>query len=169
MFLWEEAKNMKSKTIGIFICYLISVSLIVPTTGMLDQTLRHDWKHVVSSQLTTESDTPSILKYTVLDAEDGYVRLVLENSSGYYAKVGNPQIPKLVKHVELPFAATNVTVSLTISGWHEQIIAGAVIPTQESMSYAISYSPNSVNFQKNTQLYASSELYPSTWFLLVYP
>jgi hypothetical protein len=155
---------MNNKIIGIFVCSLIIVSSFVPTAAMFDLSFRCGVKTVVSSQLVTATDDSPMFDYSILDAGNGYVRLVLENSSTYLQQPENPQIPRLVRHFELPFAATKVKVSLTVSGWSEQTISGVVVPAQDHVSYELPDAAASVDIQRNNEVYTSSELYPPTWF-----
>jgi len=155
---------MRNKIIGIFVCVMVIVSIIVPTAGMLNMAVRHDSKNVISYQLKMAANGSTMFNYKVLDVGEGYNRLVLENSSTYYAQPGNPQIPKLVQHFELPFAVTNVQVSLIVPEWYEQIIPGVIVPTQNHMSYGLPHATVSTVLQRNNEVYMSSQLYPSTWF-----
>jgi hypothetical protein len=155
---------MKNKIIGIFVCSLVIVCSIVPTAGMLDLSLRYDAKNVRSSPLVPVVDDVILFEYSIQNAGDGFIRLVLDNSSTYDAQPGNPLIPKLVRHFELPFAATNVMVSLTVPGWHEQTLSGVVVPAQDHVSYGLSNDAAHVDVQRNNEVYTSSQLYPSTWF-----
>lgn len=155
---------MKRKIIGTIIYSLVLVIMIIPTAGMHNIGFRRDAKNAISFQLVTGTNESALFPYTVIAAGEGHVRLVLENSSIYYAQPGNPQIPKLVQHFELPFAVTNVQVSVLVPEWYEQSIPGVIIPTQKHLSYNLPYVAVTTDIQRNNDVYTSNQLYPSTWF-----
>ena len=162
---------MKNTIIVVFVCSIVFVGNFIPLVGgvgpsvcLFDESFSSWMNKATAASQVTIADDSSMFDYTIVDVGDGFIQLVLENSSTYHAVPGNPQIPKLVKHVELPFGATNIAVGVTIPSWSEYSISGVVVSSQNPVSYGVSDTQAKSEMQRNPQVYNSSELYPLTWF-----
>src|SRR5512137_281134 len=68
-------------------------------------------KQGTSTSLSEHLQTPAIQKQSV--DTDGYLLIELTGTSTFQTKGGQPQLPKIVRTVELPFGATDIQVSLS--------------------------------------------------------
>lgn len=145
---------MKNITILFIVGILISSSIGAIGTQLTQETIQSYSDHI---------NTPSIERQSVNN--EGYLLIELNGISTFQTSAGQPQLPKIVRTIELPFGATGIQVSLTPGAITTQHIdyeirpAQQMVPlTEESQSVAASSTP------KDAEIYAMTIPYPETWF-----
>jgi hypothetical protein len=107
--------------------------------------------------------TPSIDKQTL--TSEGYLLIELNGTSTYQTTAGQPQLPKIVRTIELPFGATDIHVSLTPTGVTTQHIDKEIRPAQQMLPIADDTDSIPVSATpKDAAVYAMNTPYPETWF-----
>jgi len=120
-------------------------------------------KQGTPQSLLEHLSTPSIEKQTVNN--DGYLLIELTGTSTFQTTAGQPQLPKLVRTIELPFGATNIRVSLTPSGISTQHVDQEIRPAQQMVPLTDeSQSSAASTTIKDTAVYAMTTPYPETWY-----
>jgi hypothetical protein len=120
-------------------------------------------KQGTPQSLLEHLSTPSIEKQTVNN--DGYLLIELTGTSTFQTTAGQPQLPKLVRTIELPFGATNIRVSLTPSGITTQHVDQEIRPAQQMVPLTDeSQSSAASTTIKDTAVYAMTTPYPETWY-----
>jgi len=145
---------MKNIAILFIVAILLSSSIGAVGTQLKQETTQSFSDHIV---------TPSIQAATVNN--DGYLFIQLDGVSTFQTSAGQPQLPKIVRTIELPFGATGIHVSLTPDSITTQHIDHEIRPapqmmplTEEAQTIAVSYKP------KDVAVYAMTTPYPETWF-----
>jgi hypothetical protein len=96
---------------------------------------------------------------------DNYLILQLNGSDTYLTTAGGPRLPKIVLTLELPFATTDISVSLTPQDIHTQHIANEVDPTPPLLPLTPEYQSSAASTtMKDDQIYAMTTPYPDTWY-----
>jgi hypothetical protein len=120
-------------------------------------------KQGTTQSLTEHISTPSIQKQSMND--DGYLLIELNGTSTFQTTAGQPQLPKVVHTVELPFGATNIQVSLTPRDITTQHINQEIKPATQMVPLTEDYqSLAAYATTKDVQVYAMTTPYPETWF-----
>ncbi|MFO8132526.1 MAG: C25 family cysteine peptidase [Thermoplasmatota archaeon] len=134
-------------------------------TGMAPvlETSHEQLSNTVSVAPST-TDARSDFSYTLEEATRGHVSVTLDDTSTWLRQPGAPMLPRMVRHLELPFGATNVRVDVAVPGYDERILDADVVPAQPAVPYTGTPGPRVQGWQKNRQLYASSQPYPSGWY-----
>jgi len=142
----------------ITILFIVGI-LIGSTLGAIGTQGKQGTPQSLSEHLTT----PTIQKQTV--DNDGYLLIELTGTSTFQTTPGEPQVPKIVRTIELPFGATDIRVSLTPQNImtqqsnYEIRPAQQMVPlTEEAQSIAAS------STVKDATVYAMTTPYPETWF-----
>ncbi|MBN1281200.1 MAG: peptidase C25 [Candidatus Thermoplasmatota archaeon] len=114
----------------------------------------------VSASLTT----PLLKEPTI--TTDGYLLLELDTTDTYLSTAGCPRLPMLVHTFELPFAATDISVSLTPSDFSTQQLTAQVKPAAPLLPLTPEYESLSSwgVTMKDEQVYAQTTPYPATWY-----
>ena len=145
---------MKNITILFIVGILISSAIgAIGTQGRQEAT----------RSLSEHLSTPMIQKQSV--DKDGYLLIELAGTSTFQTNPGQPQLPKIVHTLELPFGATDISVSLLPRDITTHHIAQEIRPapqmmplTEEAQTLAASAPV------KDTQVYEMATPYPETWF-----
>ncbi len=121
-------------------------------------------KQGTSTSLSEHLNTPTIQKQSV-DA-DGYLLIELTGTSTFQTKGGQPQLPKIVRTVELPFGATDIQVTLAPSDITTQHIEQEIRPAPQMAPLVDEYQSLAAAYRtpKDTAVYAMTTPYPETWF-----
>jgi hypothetical protein len=96
---------------------------------------------------------------------ENFILIQLEGISTFQTTAGQPQLPKIVHTLELPFGVTDIHVSVTPSGITTQHITQEIKPAAQMLPLT-SASQNTVSLSpsKDEQIYAMATPYPETWF-----
>lgn len=104
---------------------------------------------------------PSIKSLEISDFNQDFLTMELQGIGTYISKPGEPNLPKIIQTIEIPFGATDIDVSVKFSSYSEKTISGIIQPAQNlipltTMDY------KSVNIKDNMDLsiYQSSSPYP---------
>lgn len=119
-------------------------------------------------QGTTQSLSEHIITPTIqsqsIDSE-GYLLIQLTGTSTFQTTGGQPQLPKIVRTIELPFGATDIQVSLTPSGFTTQHIDQQIRPATQMVPLTQEYQSLAAYATiKDAEVYAQTTPYPETWF-----
>jgi hypothetical protein len=120
-------------------------------------------KQGTTQSLSEHFTTPAIQKQTINN--EGYLLIELTGTSTFQTTAGQPQLPKIVRTMELPFGATDIHVSLTPNDITTQHIdqeirpATQMVPLTEEYQRLAAYATT-----KDTKVYAMTTPYPETWF-----
>ncbi|MBN1860558.1 MAG: peptidase C25 [Candidatus Thermoplasmatota archaeon] len=95
-----------------------------------------------------------------------FVLIQLEGTSTFQTTAGQPQLPKIVRTLELPFGVTDIRVSVTPSGVTTSHIDQEIKPAVQMLPLTSEYQ-NAASFStlKDEQVYAMTTPYPETWFI----
>ncbi len=120
-------------------------------------------KQEIASSLSDHISTPSIQKQSVNN--EGYLLIELTGTSTFQTTAGQPQLPKIVRTIELPFGASNICVALTPVDITTQHINQEIKPAVQMVPLtAESQSLAAYTTTKDAQVYAMTTPYPETWF-----
>ena len=112
--------------------------------------------------LSQHLSTPQIQIETT---SNEYLMLELEGSSTYISKAGHPRLPEIVQVVELPFGATDISVSLTPTDFTTQHITQQIKPSAALLPLTPEYQSLAAGTtMKDETVYAMKTPYPTTWF-----
>ncbi len=120
------------------------------------------------SQKTTQSlsdhiSTPSLQLRLVNN--EVYLFAELSGTSTFQTTAGQPQLPKIVRTFELPFGATDISVSLNPRGITTQHIDQEIRPAPQMLPLTPEYQSLATHTKvKDQQVYAMTTPYPETWF-----
>lgn len=102
-------------------------------------------------------------KQLLIKEENEYLKLSYEDEQSLLMIPGKPIIPKVVQTFELPFGATNIHLEITPLQTTTKEITKQIQPSPSPLPL----SPVEIDKQytrKDTQLYESTELYPTEWY-----
>ena len=139
---------------------LLIVGLLIGS-GFGGFSLTADKTYDQQSEKTIEIEMIEIPSITIKTNSDDYIELTLENQeASYLMSPGKPILPKIMKHVELPFGAQNVKVEVVLNGVQEQIISKEIAPAPIPMplSPGADFIPLP---RKDEAVYSSNDIYPS--------
>jgi len=119
---------------------------------------------VTHSELQTMTETVSvdIASIEVIDSVDDYSLVQLGDQESYLLNPGQPMVPRIIKHYELPFGATNVEVEVQPLAIQEQMVGKEIRPAPAPVSYSQD-TQTVVHSRKDTMVYSSDALYPDAW------
>ena len=150
---------MNRKIIGGAVCALLILSM----APVLDTSYEPVSDTGVAVQVTSPGH-PTDFSYSLVAAEQGHASIRLDNVSTYLREPGCPRIPRLVKHVELPFGVTNVQVDVTVPGYDEQRISKDVVPASVPATYRVRPKQHDPGLYKNRAVYDRCQPYPADWY-----
>jgi hypothetical protein len=94
---------------------------------------------------------------------EDYVVVDCDTTTIYRMNPGEPMLPKVQYHLELPFGVKHINVEVTPLNIQQQQIEKEIrpAPVPQPLTYSTDYqAPN----QKKLDIYDSNELYPSAWY-----
>lgn len=157
---------MKRKIAGEVVCALLVLSMVpvAKVTYESPQEYAMDSEIICISISSGSPDETTAFPYTVVEENEHYVRLLLDNSSTFLKEPGKPLIPTVVKHFELPFGITNVRVNVDVPSYRQHILPKDIVPASNPVPYTLSRNGATGGYTRNEQIYGSSQPYPSRWF-----
>jgi len=116
-----------------------------------------------TQSLSERINTPSIQTRSVNN--EGYLLIELSGMSTFQTTAGQPQLPTIVRTIELPFGSTDIRVSLTPLEITTQHIDQEIKPATQMVPLTVEYQ-NAAAYTtvKDEQVYAMKTPYPETWF-----
>jgi hypothetical protein len=113
--------------------------------------------------LSDQITTPALQMQ--LKPNDNYLVLELTGTDTYLTTAGGPRLPKIIRTLELPFGATDISVSLTPQDIRTQHIAQEIDPTPPLLPLTPEYQSIAAQVtMKDDQIYAMTTPYPETWY-----
>ena len=157
---------MKRKIAGGVVCALLVLSMVPVAKVSYEspQEYAMDSEIICISISNGSPDETTAFPYTVVEENEHYVRLLLDNSSTFLKEPGKPLIPTVVKHFELPFGITNVRVNVDVPSYRQHILPKDIVPASNPVPYTLSRNGATGGYTRNEQIYGSSQPYPSRWF-----
>jgi hypothetical protein len=123
-----------------------------------------DTTHSIKIDKTLEKIEISFPQLIIGEYDKDYVKLSFEDSAYYLMNSGQPMVPKVVRTFELPFGARNVKVDVTPKTVRDREINKEIRPAPISVPLISGIQNVDVRPKKDLEVYASSELFPSTWY-----
>ena len=157
---------MKRKIAGGVVCALLVLSMVPVAKVSYEspQEYAMDSEIICISISSGSPDETTAFPYTVVEENEHYVRLLLDNSFTFLKEPGKPLIPTVVKHFELPFGITNVRVNVDVPSYRQHILPKDIVPASNPVPYTLSRNGATGGYTRNEQIYGSSQPYPSRWF-----
>lgn len=116
----------------------------------------------LSIQTRTDTVSVDISSIQVTESANDYLLVSLVGQESYLLNPGQPMVPRIIKHYELPFGVTDVVVEVQPVGIREQMVAKEIRPAPAPVSYSQD-TQTVVHSEKDTQVYSSDVLYPDAW------
>ena len=133
--------------------------LIGSTIGAVGIQTDQKTPQVVSDNIQTPS-----FQINPVDNEK-YLLIQLEGTSTFQTTAGQPQLPRIVHMIELPFGVTDIQVSVTPHDITTQHINQEIKPAVQMIPLAVDYQNAAASTtMKDEQAYAMTTPYPETWF-----
>jgi hypothetical protein len=146
--------NMKKVAI-----LLIVGILIGSTMGTIGTTSSQPSAVTFSDKITT----PALHMQST--ASDNYLILGLTNTDTYLQTAGAPRLPKIVKTLELPFGATDISISLVPQDIRTEQITQQVDPAAALLPLTDDYQTTAAQTTlKDDQIYTMTTPYPAMWY-----
>ncbi len=157
---------MKRKIVGGLVCALLFLSVLpmVKTSYESSQEYAVNPETIHVSTTAEPLDKATDFPYTIVEENNEYIRLILDDSPTFLHQPGKPLIPTVVQHVELPFGVTNVLVNVDIPAYHQRTLVKDIVPASNPMPYTLPHSTITGGYTRNEQVYRSNQPYPSQWF-----
>ena len=123
---------------------------------------------IKNNQLSTMTFSDQIVTPPMqIRSVDGgeYLVLELSDTATYHTTAGCPQLPMIVRTIELPFAATDITVTVTPGDITTQPIQQEIKPAPALLPLIPEYETIAAQTTlKDDQVYAMTTPYPETWY-----
>lgn len=138
---------------------LLIVGILIGSTIGVSGT---QFNQASTTTLSQHIPTPVIQSRTITN--EGYLFLELEDSSTYQTSAGEPQLPRIVRTIELPFGATDVSVSLIPRDITTEQIDQQIKPAAQMIPLNTEYQSTAQSPLKDARIYAMTTPYPETWY-----
>ncbi|UCD14389.1 MAG: peptidase C25 [Thermoplasmatales archaeon] len=135
--------------------------LILVLSGLEAVAISNDITYDANTAEKSDATTIAIPPFIIEESGGNYIEVRLKDVSSYLMESGKPMMPKIVKTVELPFGVRNVNVEVIPKKVQEYEIDKKICPSPALMP--LNAATNRVAV-KSKKVYASKELYPSTWY-----
>jgi len=93
-----------------------------------------------------------------MENKEGYIQLSVKECNSFLVKPGYPLLPKMVRRIELPFGAGDISVKVNIEGGREYKVDGQIVPSPARIRLS---DGKIVEGGKKSDVYYSNELFPS--------
>ena len=117
-----------------------------------------------ATKILSESIATPALQITPT-GDQNYLILELSGTDTYLSTAGCPHLPKIIRTLELPFAATDIHVSLVPQGISTQHIAQEIDPALALLPLLPEYQGYASQVSmKDDAVYSMTTPYPETWY-----
>jgi hypothetical protein len=116
----------------------------------------------LSIQTRTETVPVDVSSIQVTESSNDYLLVRLGDQESYLLNPGQPMVPRILKHYELPFGATDVDVEVQPLSIQEQAVAKEIRPAPAPAPYSQD-TQTVARSEKDTKVYSSDALYPDAW------
>ena len=116
----------------------------------------------LSIQTRTETVPVDVSSIQVTESSNDYLLVRLGDQESYLLNPGQPMVPRILKHYELPFGATDVDVEVQPLSIQEQAVAKEIRPAPAPVPYSQD-TKTVARSEKDTKVYSSDALYPDAW------
>ncbi len=90
----------------------------------------------LSIQTRTDTVSVDVSSIQVTESVNNYLLVRLGDQESYLLNPGQPMVPRIIKHYELPFGVTNVEVQAQPLVIQEQTVAKQIRPAPAPVSYS---------------------------------
>ena len=116
----------------------------------------------LSAQVIEEIVSTDASSLEVFESSNDYYMVRLGEQESYLLNPGQPMVPRLIRHYELPFGVTDVSVEVQPLQVTEQRVTKQIRPAPAPVPYTPSIQTN-VMPEKDARVYTSDALYPEEW------
>ncbi|MCX6662173.1 MAG: C25 family cysteine peptidase [Euryarchaeota archaeon] len=116
----------------------------------------------LSIQTRTDTVSVDVSSLQVTESANDYVLVRLGDQESYLLNPGQPMLPRIIKHYELPFGVTDVEVEVQPVAIQREMVSREIRPAPAPVSYSQD-TQTVVQYEKDTQVYSSDVLYPDAW------
>jgi hypothetical protein len=116
----------------------------------------------LSIQTRSETIPVDVSSIQVTESSNDYLLVRLGDQESYLLSPGQPMVPRILKHYELPFGVTDVDVEVQPLSIQEQAVAKEIRPAPAPAPYSQD-TQTVVRSEKDTKVYSSDALYPDAW------
>lgn len=96
--------------------------------------------------------------------DNEYIQLQYETAESYLMHPGQPMMPQIKKHIELPFGAQHIMVEVTPNRIEEYSISKEIVPAPVPLPKTFRGYNSEIQPVKDLEVYGSDTLYPSNRF-----
>jgi len=147
---------MKKITILLIVGILVSSAIGAAGTKINQESTVSLSEHITTPPIQTRSVN-----------NEGYLLIELSGTSTFQTTAGQPQLPKIVHTVEIPFGATDISVSLTPLDITTQHIEQEIKPATQMLPLTPEYQSIAAHtIMKDEKIYAMTAPYPETWYTI---
>jgi len=147
---------MKKITILLIVGILVSSAIGAAGTKINQESTVSLSEHITTPPIQTRSVN-----------NEGYLLIELSGTSTFQTTAGQPQLPKIVHTVEIPFGATDISVSLTPLDITTQHIEQEIKPATQMLPLTPEYQSIAAGTtRKDESIYAMTAPYPTTWYTI---
>jgi hypothetical protein len=143
-------------SVGIVLCFFISGIGAAAITNTSTIPIQSDYqsyhKHIM------------VTKPLIEPFDEQYYKVHCEEVSTYIMTPGKPMLPKIVQSVELPFGAQDIEIDITPTTFYTTELNGQIYAAPSHVPLIDDHYEVPTDQIKDENLYASNDLYPSTWF-----
>jgi len=146
------------KILSVLIIGLLCVSYGVTGAlpGQTAQTI--GYRHRIHKTTIT---VPTI---SLTEINDEYMTVSLEQGTSFLAEPGKPLLPKILYPYELPFGATNITVTITMDTIHLGKIIQVIAPTPQPWTPQATYKLTPDETTVPHSVYTENKMFPREWY-----
>jgi hypothetical protein len=122
----------------------------------------NDNPSMLSAQTITEVVSVDVSSLQVVESTNDYLLVHLGDQESYLLNPGQPMVPRLIQHYELPFGVTNVDIEVHPENIQEQRVVKEIRPAPAPVPYTPT-TQTVLHSEKDLRVYASDTLYPEAW------
>ena len=115
------------------------------------------------AQTIVEAVSVDVSSFQVMESRNDYVLVCLDDQQTYLLTPGQPMVPRLIKHYELPFGISNLEVEVQPVGIQTQMLTKQIRPAPAPVPYS-QEKKTVLSSEKDARVYASDALYPDAWY-----
>jgi hypothetical protein len=116
--------------------------------------------------LQTQSTMFSTPALNLHSQTDGYLSCELAGASTFLTTAGQPRLPVLIQTLELPFGATDISVSLIPGTVSTQTVTIPIEPSLPLLPLTLAEQSSGITPVKDEAVYGMTTPFPSTWYSL---
>ncbi len=140
------------------------VVLILVLSGLGTAAITNDATYDVKTEKQSFMSTILVSPLIIEELDSENIKVHLKDISTYLMNPGQPMLPKIVKTVELDFGVSNVEINVIPKTVKIYDVTKKIRPAPIPMPLTEDRHNIAVKTMGDDEVYASSELFPSTWY-----